>query len=104
MGDSRSCWEALSLLLSSRGRRSLGRLVGSSGNAWRQVVDAIGETGSVLYTTCRSFIILPRWGVSTFYCYSGREFKKRRYVVSMIGHYLGEYVPSRFVCSSLLEG
>ena len=46
-------------------------------------------------THCRNMIIIPKMLGHTILVYSGKEFKAVRVELEMLGHYLGEFVPTR---------
>nr|WP_083790809.1 30S ribosomal protein S19 [Methanothermus fervidus] len=53
------------------------------------------KTDKIIKTHCRDLIILPEMVGLTFGVYNGKEFVKVKIKPEMIGHYLGEFAPTR---------
>jgi len=85
--------EEVMLLLNSRARRSYDRGLNEEEQAF---VDRLmrGDT-PVLKTHRREIIILPSFVGKKIAVYNGKEFKEIEIKPEMIGHYLGEFAPTR---------
>ncbi len=82
----------LAELLPARARRSLKR---GMTDQHKKVLDKMKKGDDNLKTHCRDMVILPEMVGQAVKVYSGKEFKSITIEPEMIGHYLGEFSPSR---------
>ncbi|HIH61956.1 MAG TPA: 30S ribosomal protein S19 [Methanobacteriales archaeon] len=63
----------------------------------RKVKKEMEKTGRqpIIRTHCRDMIILPEMVGLTFGVYNGKDFVEVKIQPEMIGHYLGEFAPTR---------
>ncbi|MBI4147567.1 30S ribosomal protein S19 [Candidatus Woesearchaeota archaeon] len=79
-------------LIPSRQRRSLKRGLTEAQKSLMLRIEA-GENN--VKTHCRDMIILPVMVGKTLRVYNGKEYLPITIIVSMLGHYLGEFSPTR---------
>lgn len=88
-------------LLPARQRRSLKRGFLPRQQKVLDKMQKVKEEGSkdgrpiVIKTHCRDMIVLPNMVGTTFGIYNGKEFVEVTFTPEMIGHYFGEYAPTR---------
>lgn len=105
MGNSLEQMEKMSMdklieLLPSRQRRSLKRgLPLRQKKLLKNIRESKKEMESgkknVVKTHCRDMIVLPEMVGVTIGVYNGKEFVQVEITPEMVGHYLGEFAPSR---------
>lgn len=86
--------EELQKLLPARLRRSLRRGLGEEHQHLLKRVEKAGA-GAVLRTHLRDMPVLPQLIGRTFAVHNGKEFARIDIVPDMVGHYLGEFAPTR---------
>lgn len=79
-------------LIPSRQRRSLKRGLTEAQKALMVRIEA-GENN--VKTHCRDMIIIPQMVGKTLRVYNGKEYLPLTIIASMLGHYLGEFSPTR---------
>lgn len=93
--------EDLIKLIPANQRRSLKRgQVKNNGPLFKKIETAIkdlkeGKPQQMIKTHLRSLVITPRMVGLTIHVHKGNEFKKIVVNEKMIGHYIGEYAPTR---------
>ena len=80
--------------LSSRARRSLKRGLTPRQNSLLEKIRKV-EKGTIIRTHLRNMIILPEFVGHSIAIYNGKEFQSVTIKQEMIGHYLGEFAPTR---------
>ena len=80
--------------LSSRARRSLKRGLTPRQNSLLEKIRKV-EKGTIIRTHLRNMIILPEFVGHLIAIYNGKEFQSVTIKQEMIGHYLGEFAPTR---------
>lgn len=86
--------EELVALMPSRMRRCFRRGLGEDREHLLKRVEKAGEDAQ-LRTHLRDMPILPSFVGKTFMVHNGKEFTRVDVVADMIGHYLGEFAPTR---------
>ena len=79
-------------LLPARARRSLWKGLSKE---CQHLLDKLNSSDNTVRTHRREMIVLPQMVGKTIEIYNGREFVKTEIKPEMIGHYLGEYAPTR---------
>ncbi|AFK23272.1 rpsS, small subunit ribosomal protein S19 [Pyrococcus sp. ST04] len=89
--------EELAKLLPARQRRSLKRgLTPEQKKLLRKIrLAKKGKYKKPIRTHCRDMIVLPEMVGLTIYVHNGKEFVPVEIKPEMIGHYLGEFAPTR---------
>jgi small subunit ribosomal protein S19 len=83
-------------LLLARQRRSLGRgLTPAKKKLLERVKRANSGENVKLRTHCRDMIVVPQMVDHTVEVHNGKEFTKVKIQPEMVGHYLGEFAPTR---------
>ena len=81
-------------LLPSRIRRTLKRgLTVKQDKLLRDIEKA--NQGDAIRTHCRDMVILPNFVGHTINVHNGKEFQRVDIQPNMVGHYLGEFAPTR---------
>ena len=88
--------ESLLALLPSRQRRSLNRGISDEKRKLLENIRevAAGTHAKQIKTHARDMIILPTMVGLTIHVHSGKEFVPLEIKPEMLGHYLGEYIPT----------
>jgi small subunit ribosomal protein S19 len=79
-------------LIPSRQRRSITR---GYSDSQKSLLKVIGSGRDNIKTHCRDMIIVPAMVGKTFNIYNGKEYVAVKMTVEMLGHYLGEFSPTR---------
>jgi small subunit ribosomal protein S19 len=83
-------------ILPSRPRRTLQRgMTQTQKKLLKKIKKAQGGVRVNLRTHCRDMIVLPEMVGLTLEVYNGKEFQRVTIQPEMIGHYLGEFAPTR---------
>ncbi len=82
-------------LLNSRARRTLKRGLTDKQKKLLERVRRFRGQDKLIRTRCRDMIILPEMVGAKIGIYSGQEYKSIIITNEMIGHYLGEFSPTR---------
>ena len=86
--------EELITLLPSRARRKIKRGLSDAERSLIAKVEAAKE-GQPVRTHLRSSVILPGFVGKDLAIHNGKEFQRVTVTAEMIGHYLGEFAPTR---------
>ena len=82
-------------LLAARQRRSFYRGLADDPTKGKLIADARKDPDVVLRTHRRDMIIIPLFVGRTFSIYNGKEYRNISIQPEMIGHYFGEFAPTR---------
>ncbi len=82
----------ISKLLPSRARRTLNRGLSEE---QKKFLTKLDERDGMIRTHLRNMIILPKMFDRTFGVYNGSDYVRVDVTPEMIGHYLGEFAPTR---------
>lgn len=84
--------DKLIVLLPARARRSLKR---EMRHGQKKLLQKIRKNKRKLRTHCRDMVVLPEMIGKTLEIYTGKEWQIVLITPQMLGHYLGEFAPTR---------
>lgn len=85
--------QALLPLLTSRQRRTLRRA--NFSHSHKELLKKVAADDKNIRTHCRDALVMPIMVGKMIKIYNGKEFLPLQVTVEMIGHYLGEFAPTR---------
>ena len=88
-------------IIPTRQRRTLKR---GFTDAQKKLIEKIESGSSNIKTHCRDIVVTPMMLDKMIKVYNGKEFIPVTITLEMLGHYLGEFVPTRKVVSHSAAG